>query len=56
MDHPDEKQYRIWSGESLEVHGDWIRVNTLKNEKGWVRWKDGNKVLIRMYFRMLTGR
>ncbi len=48
--HADQKEYKIWTGESLEVKGDWIKVKTLKNEVGWVKWRSGNKVLIRMYF------
>ena len=50
ISHVDEKKYKIWTGESLAVKGDWIKVNTLNDEVGWVRWRKGNKVLIRMYF------
>jgi len=50
INHPDQKEYKIWNGESLEIQGDWIKVKTLKNEIGWIKWRTGNKVLIRMYF------
>lgn len=50
INHSDEKKYKIWCGESLEVNGDWVKINTLKNEVGWVKWRDRNKVIIRMYF------
>ncbi len=32
IEHPDQKQYKIWNGESLEVQGDWIKIKTLTNE------------------------
>ncbi len=50
INHPDQKEYKIWNGESLEVQGDWIKVKTLKNEIGWIKWRSRTKVLIRMYF------
>ena len=48
--HADQTNYKIWNGESIEVKGEWIKVKTLKNEIGWIRWRSGSKVLIRMYF------
>ena len=47
--HPDQDKYKIWDGESLEVKDNWIKVKTVAKEIGWVKWRDGNKVLIRMY-------
>ena len=48
--HKDQDKYKIWQGESIEVKGDWIKVKTVKDEVGWVRWRQGKKVLIRLYF------
>lgn len=48
--HKEQQKYKIWRGESLEVRGDWIKVKTVKDEVGWVRWRKGNTVLIRMYY------
>lgn len=48
--HKEQQKYRIWRGECLEVKGDWIKVKTIKDEIGWVRWRIGTKLLIRMYY------
>lgn len=48
--HPDQNKYKIWRGESLEIKDNWIKVKTVADEIGWVKWRQENKVLIRMYF------
>ncbi len=30
------------------MEGDWIKVKTILGEIGWIRWRDGEKVLIRI--------
>jgi hypothetical protein len=46
-----EAKYKIWQAGKKLMQGEWIKIqieNT--NEKGWIRWKKGNQILIRMYF------
>lgn len=50
IENPEQDKYKIWKAESLDMHGDWIKVKTIKDEVGWIRWRDGSKVLIRMYY------
>jgi hypothetical protein len=52
IDDPNIKKHNFWSMamSKTEMKGDWIKVK-LDNEKyGWVRWRKGNKFLIKMYF------
>ena len=48
--HSSQDKYRIWQGEVVEIKGDWLKIKTPKDEIGWVKWRSGKKVLIRMYF------
>ena len=48
--HKSQKNYKIWDGEVIEIKGDWIKLKTTMNEIGWIRWRDGEKINIRMYF------
>ena len=43
-------KYNIWRGSVLEIDGDWLRIKTVRDEVGWIQWKEGQKVLIRMYY------
>lgn len=43
-------KYKIWQAEALEMKGDWLKIKTIKGEIGWIKWRDGKKVLIRMYY------
>jgi hypothetical protein len=46
-----EKKYKIWNAEFIEMKGEWIKVKTeVSNETGWIRWKNKNKMNIRMHF------
>lgn len=44
------KKYTIWRAEKIEIEGDWIKVKTTDNKEGWIRWRQGNKIIIRLYF------
>ncbi|QLE01284.1 hypothetical protein HX109_06775 [Galbibacter sp. BG1] len=48
--NPNADKFKIWTGGVLEMKGDWLKIKTVKDEVGWVKWKDGHKVLIRMYY------
>jgi hypothetical protein len=48
--HPEETKYTIWPAQAREVKGDWMNITTIKGEQGWIRWKNGDQVLIRIYF------
>lgn len=48
--HPEQKKYKIWYAESQDIQGDWIKVKTIKDEVGWIRWTKGHELLIKMYF------
>ncbi|NME67996.1 hypothetical protein [Flammeovirga aprica] len=50
IDNPEQGKYKIWEATSLEIFGDWIKIKTIMDEIGWIKWRDGNKVLIRMYY------
>ena len=43
-------KYKIWTGGFLEMKGDWIKIRTVKDEIGWIRWRKENLILIRMYY------
>ena len=44
-------KYKIWSAEKISIKGDWMEI-TIEDteEKGWIRWRQGNQILIRMYY------
>ena len=48
--NPNADKYKIWTGGVLEIKGDWLKIKTIKDEVGWIKWRDGHKVLIRMYY------
>ena len=48
--NPNADKYKIWTGEVLEIEGEWLKIKTIKDEVGWVKWRNGHKVLIRMYY------
>jgi hypothetical protein len=49
--HSDLKnRYKIWRGEKILIKGDWMEIQTTKTERGWIRWREGNQILIRMYY------
>ena len=52
IDHQLVNQYPIWSaGADVDyLYDDWIYVTLDSGEKGYIRWKKGNKILIRIYF------
>jgi len=45
-----ENKYSIWNGENIEMKGDWMKIRISKNETGWIRWRKGNQILIRLYY------
>ena len=47
---PNNSKYKIWRAEKIELKGDWIKVKTSDKEEGWVKWKQGNEIIIRLYF------
>lgn len=51
VDNNLENKYSIWRAEFIEMKGEWIKVKLdVSNEIGWIRWKNKNKMNIRMYF------
>ena len=44
------QKYKIWTGDVLEMNGDWLKIKTFKEEIGWLRWRKGNEILIRIYY------
>ncbi len=46
----DQKKYKIWRAEKIEMKGDWIKVKIRDNEEGWIRWRQGDKIVIKIYF------
>ena len=48
--HPKQKEYKVWSVKRDSLNGDWMHVHfEYTNETGWIRWRKGNQILIRMY-------
>lgn len=43
-------QYSIWSGNKIRMKGDWMEIRVSETETGWIKWREGNQILIRMYF------
>ena len=50
ISNDDQKKYRIWRAEKIEMKGDWLKVKTKDKEEGWVKWRQGDKIIIRLYF------
>lgn len=50
ISHRQEARYKIWSANKISLKGDWLQVRTYDNETGWIRWRQGNKILIRLYY------
>ncbi|NMM50769.1 hypothetical protein [Marinigracilibium pacificum] len=44
------EKYKIWTGGILELRSDWLKIRTINDEVGWIKWRDGQKVLIKMYY------
>lgn len=42
--------YSIWRAAIIERKGDWLKVKTINNEIGWIRWKKNSEILIHLYF------
>jgi hypothetical protein len=51
LSHPEQGKFRVWPAQTTDVHDEWMKIKTIKGEHGWIRWKDDDHVLIRMYFR-----
>jgi hypothetical protein len=45
-----QSKLKTESSEKISIKGDWIEVQTSDSEKGWVRWRQGNQILIRLYY------
>jgi len=45
-----QEKYRIWRAERLEMNGDWMKVKVEGSEEGWIRWRKGKTIIIRLYF------
>lgn len=43
-------KYKIWRGERIEMKGDWLKVKTTSKEEGWIRWRQNDRIIIRIYF------
>ena len=43
-------KYKIWNAESIIIKGNWMKVKTITDEVGWIKWREGKKLFIRMYF------
>jgi hypothetical protein len=50
--HNEENKFPIWTAQSLEVKDDWLKIVTIRGEEGWIRWRQGDKFLIKMYFEL----
>jgi hypothetical protein len=45
-----QKKIKIWTAEKIELKGDWIKIKTADEEEGWIKWRQGNQIIIRLYF------
>lgn len=46
-----QEKYKFWNGEFIELKGDWMKMKLEEtNEIGWIKWRNGNKILIRIYY------
>jgi hypothetical protein len=49
-------RFKILRAKPLEYRGDWVKVKVMNEEESineevaWIRWKAGNKILIKLYF------
>jgi hypothetical protein len=50
ISNDDQKKYKIWRAEKIELKGDWIKVKVGDSEEGWIRWRQGDKIVIKIYF------
>jgi len=51
IQNDQQTKYKIWSAEKISIKGDWIEIKIEDTEEtGWIRWRQGNKILIRMYY------
>jgi hypothetical protein len=49
--HDTQSKYKIWNAAKISIKKDWLEVEIEDtNEKGWIRWRKGNKILIQMYY------
>ena len=48
--HSEQSKYKIWRATTIEIKDEWMKIETIKQEIGWLKWRDGNKILIRMYY------
>jgi hypothetical protein len=46
----EQQKFPVWPAKTIDARGDWLKIKTVKDEEGWIRWKEGDRVLIRMYF------
>lgn len=50
ISNTDQAKYKIWRAEKIEMNGDWMKVKIRNDEQGWIRWRQGDRILIRIYF------
>jgi len=50
ISNEDQKKYKIWRAAKIEMKGDWLKVKIGDSEQGWIRWRQGDRILIRIYF------
>jgi hypothetical protein len=50
ISNDDQKKYKIWRAEKLEMKGDWMKVKIRDKEEGWIRWRLADRILIHIYF------
>jgi len=50
ISNDDQKKYKIWRADKIEMKGDWLKVKIRDNEQGWIRWRQNDKIVIRLYF------
>lgn len=51
INHEKQTIYKIWTAEKISIQGDWIQIKIVNtNESGWIRWRNGNLITIRLNF------
>ncbi len=51
INNDKQTKYKVWRAEKISIKGDWIEIKVENTEeKGWIRWRQGNQILIRMYY------
>lgn len=50
IQHELETEYKIWKAYRVATQGEWLKIKTIEGETGWVRWKKGKQMLIRLYY------